>query len=86
MLTFPRCLGLAFLFLMTFTASGQQPKSVTITKCQACSTKASQALQSCMASGGNAAAPGCQKTYQQRMKHCNNKWCSPKMTKVKVKI
>ena len=80
MSTLPRCLGLGLLLMMTVTAQQQ----VTITKCQNCSTNASKALQSCMVSGGNAAAAGCQKTYQKRMTHCNKKWCSPKMTKVKV--
>jgi len=85
MLTFPRRLALGLLLLLiTISASAQAPQTVTVTKCQDCGTKASKALQSCMAAGGGA-VPGCQKTYQKRMTHCNKKWCNPKTTKVKVK-
>ena len=82
-MTFPRWLGIGLIAMMTLTAaSGQQ--TVTITKCQDCSNKASKTLQGCMAAGGPN-VPACQATYQKRMLHCNKKWCSPKTKKVVVK-
>ena len=83
MLTLSRCLGL--LLMMTFAVSAQQTKTVTVTKCQDCSTKASKAFQACSANGGAARAGACQKAYQSKMGNCNKKWCSPKTMKVKVK-
>ena len=71
--------------MLSFTAASSAQQAVTITKCQNCSTNASKSLQACMATSGNAGAAGCQKAFQKRMAHCNKKWCSPKMTKVKVK-
>ena len=84
MLTLSRSFGL--LLLMTFAVSAQQTKTITVTKCQDCSTKASKGFQACMAGGGASAKSGvCQKTYQSHMTHCNKKWCSPKTTRVRVK-
>ena len=83
MLTLPRRLGLVLALTITISASAQAPQTVTITKCQDCTTKASKTLQACMASGGN--VPGCQTVFQKRMKHCNKKWCDPKTTKVRVR-
>ena len=79
MLILPR---LGLVLTLAITVSAQQ--TVTITKCQDCSTKAAKYLQSCMVAGG-ANSGGCQKTYQKKMMHCNQKWCTPKTTKVKVK-
>ena len=63
----------------------QAQKTMTVPKCQNCTTQASKGLQGCMASGGGSAnAQACQKTYQKKMTHCNKKWCAAKTTKVKV--
>jgi hypothetical protein len=91
MLTLKRHRGLGLLFLLTIPVSilgAQQPtapKTVKISSCQNCSTKASKSLQSCTAAGGgNSQALACQNSYKKRMAHCNKKWCTPKTTKVKV--
>jgi hypothetical protein len=83
MLTLPCRLAFGLMLALIVPAAAQQgPKTVMIPKCQNCTTKASQALQACMA-GGN--APSCQARYQKSMVHCNKKFCGTKMTKVKVK-
>jgi hypothetical protein len=61
-----------------------QQQTITVTKCQDCSNKASKTLQACMAGSGAAGAQACQKSYQGKMNHCNKKWCNPKTKKIKV--
>jgi hypothetical protein len=60
----------------------QGPKTVTVPKCQDCTTKASKILQGCQAGGNNAQA--CQISFKKHMAHCNKKWCTPQTKKVKV--
>jgi hypothetical protein len=60
----------------------QGPTTVTVPKCQDCTTKASKKLQSCTAGGSN--AQGCQASFKKHINHCNKKWCTAKTKKVKV--
>jgi len=76
--------GLVLLLTPVSILTAQQQQTITVTKCQDCSNKASKNLQACMATGGGANAAGCQKSYQRRMTHCNKKWCNQKTKKIKV--
>ena len=78
------CLAIGWLALPSSFAQGpaQGPKTVTVTKCQNCSTKAGKTLQTCMAAHGNPA--DCQAAYKKKMTHCNKKYCNAKTTKVKI--